>query len=522
MKLLTSKQMRDVDRLTMEKIGIPGTTLMENAGIHVTQVLEEHFNPLDVLKIAVVCGSGNNGGDGFVIARQLYMRGVLPHVYVLCSREKVTGDARINLDIILNYKDIEVSFLPDLAAYEVECPDFDSCQVVVDAILGTGLSKPAEGYYARVIEDINNASASVISVDIPSGLFADEYRPVDVAIFADITVTFTAPKPGLILGEAHSYIGDLYTVSIGTPDRLIDDEKHNLNLITQEDVSGFFLPRKKTTHKGNYGHVLIVGGGRGKIGAVKMAGMAALRAGVGLATLGVPEPYMNFVNIDNSELMSEPLAANKDGFFLPEAVGNVVDLLEKLDLLVLGPGMGAEENTVRFVHDLIPVLDVPAIIDADGLNCIARDVGILARKKVPLVLTPHPGEMARLMGCSTGDVQENREKFARDFACQHDVFLILKGFRTVLAEPSGQVWINPTGNPGMATAGAGDVLSGILGGFCARINHRNPHAWRLACMAAIYLHGLAGDLAAEAFTEDSIIARDLINHLHAAIQKLYE
>jgi len=522
MKVLTANQMRAVDRKTIKEIGIPGATLMENAGIHVTEVMEETFESLDILKIAIICGGGNNGGDGYVVARQLYMRGIIPDVFVLCPEDKIKGDALINLSILKKYKEIPLHFLPNMSEYEKAMIHYDSYQVIVDAILGTGISKPVEGYYARVIEDINGSLAGVISVDIPSGLFADEYIPVETAVFADVTVTFTAPKPGLLLGDAYAYVGNLYTVAIGTPDFLLNTEEHHLNLLEKDDLKPLFLPRKKATHKGNYGHILIVGGARGKPGAARMAGLAALRSGVGLVTVGLPEPYMGLITSDCPELMTEPLSSNSDGFLTPDSVEEVLALLQQRDLLVLGPGLGTNAETEEFVHELLPKLDVPAVIDADALNCIAKDINNLLKVDVPVVLTPHPGEMARLLSCSTGDVQENREACACEFARKYNVYLILKGYRSLLADPGGQVWINPTGNPGMATAGSGDVLSGILGAFCARINHQNQDAWVLACSAAFYLHGLAGDFAADAFTEESLVARDIINMIHEGIKTIRE
>jgi len=522
MKLLTSEQMREVDRRTMAEIGIPGTTLMENAGIGVVHVLEEHFDNLEALQIAVVCGRGNNGGDGFVIARQLFMRGIVPHVFILARMDDVQGDARINLEIIRRYQAIPLFELPDAEHFEAFRHAFQSYQLIVDAIVGTGRHKPVDGYLAEVIQAINDSPAQVVAVDIPSGLFADEYRPVETAVYADITVTFTAAKPGLLLGEACTYVGSLYTIAIGTPDFLIDRPEHTINLVGLDEVKGFFLPRKKDTHKGNYGHLLVVGGGLGKTGAVKLAGLAGLRSGAGLVTVGVPEPYAGWIVPDCPELMAEPLRAAAGGFVGPGTVDEVLRLLETRDLLVLGPGLGLNPDTTRFVHELLPRLEVPAVVDADAVSCLAADLGILEKVKVPLVLTPHPGEMARLCGCKTGEIQENREQFAREFATRYGLYLVLKGFRTVIADPDGQVWINPTGNPGMATAGSGDVLSGMLGAFCARINHQNPEAWVLATTAAVYLHGLAGDIAAEAFREECLIARDIINQIHTGMQKITE
>lgn len=520
MKILTSSQMKEVDRLTIETIGIPGTTLMENAGIQVVQVMEEHFEHLETLQVAVVCGPGNNGGDGFVIARQLYMRGVVPCVYVVCPRERIQGDALVNLRILENYGEIPILDVPDMAALDLHGLSFDSFQIVVDAILGTGIERPVEGFLAKVIETVNRSSASVVAVDIPSGLFADEYIPVESAVFSDLTVTFTSPKPGLLMGEAYAYVGDLYTVAIGVPDALLLKPGHDLNLVESETVEGFFLPRKRDTHKGTYGHVLVVGGYAGKAGAARLAGQAVLRSGAGLCTLAVPAGMESLVSLDCAELMAESIPLNQGGIPGAECVERVLELLETRDLLLLGPGIGTAPETVRFLQELMPRLEVPAILDADALNCLSQDISLLGRVNVPLVLTPHPGEMARLLGCTTGEVQEDREGRARDFACRFGVYLVLKGHRSLVADPTGQVWVNLTGNPGMATAGAGDVLSGVLAAYCARINHRNPHAWTLACTAAVHVHGLAGDLAAESFTEESLLARDIIHHLHVAVKKI--
>jgi len=522
MKLLTASQMREVDRRTMTEIGIPGTTLMENAGIAVVQVLEEEFEKLDSFHIGVICGRGNNGGDGFVIARHLFLRGITPHVYVIGGADGITGDARVNLEIIRNYRDIPIADVTAADGLESLRQDLQSFHLVVDALLGTGLSQPADGLQADVIRAVNDSPATVVSVDLPSGLFADEYRPVETAVFADLTVTFTAPKPGLILGDAGVYTGDLYTVSIGTPDFLLDVPKHALNLLSADDVRGFFLPRKKDTHKGNFGHILVVGGGRGKTGAVKLAGLAALRSGAGLVTIAVPAPLAAVAAGDVPELMVEALPGGDDGCFSPAAAGCILELLKTRDVLVLGPGLGCQPESVALIRELLPQLEVPVILDADALNCLAEDPELLKRIQVSAVLTPHPGEMARLVARRTGEVQENREMIAQDFARKYGHYLILKGHRTVAADPDGQVWINPTGNPGMATAGSGDVLSGILGAFCARINHQNPEAWALACNAAVYVHGLAGDLATEKLSEESVIARDIVRFICPAIRRIRE
>ena len=510
MKLLTASQMREVDRRTTAEIGIPGTTLMENAGIAVVQVLEEEFEKLDSFHVGVICGRGNNGGDGFVIARHLFLRGITPHVYVIGGADGIAGDARVNLEIIRNYRDIPIAEVATADDIESLRQDLQSFHLVVDALLGTGLSQPADGLQADVIRAVNDSPATVVAVDLPSGLFAD------------LTVTFTAPKPGLILGDAGVYTGDLYTVSIGTPDFLLDVPEHALNLLSADDVRGFFLPRKKDTHKGNFGHILVVGGGRGKTGAVKLAGLAALRSGAGLVTIAVPAPLAAVAAGDVPELMVEALPGGDDGCFSPAAAGCILELLKTRDVLVLGPGLGCQPESVTLIRELLPQLEVPVILDADALNCLAEDPELLKRIQVSAVLTPHPGEMARLVARRTGEVQENREMIAQDFARKYGHYLILKGHRTVAADPDGQAWINPTGNPGMATAGSGDVLSGILGAFCARINHQNPAAWALACNAAVYVHGLAGDLATEKLSEESVIARDIVRFICPAIRRIRE
>ncbi len=519
MKILTAKQMREVDHKTTEEFGIPSGILMENAGFHVVQLIEEHFEHCSNLHVAVVCGPGNNGGDGFVVARQLYMRGTMPHVYLAVPEKSLKGDARTNFEILRRYGDIPIFEIggegEDL---EEETGLFDAYHLIVDALLGTGLKEPAEGRMGAIIQAMNRAPANIVAVDIPSGLFADEYKPVENAVFADITVTFTAPKPGLLLGEAHSYVGDLYCVSIGTPERLVDVPEHHLNTITPDDFECMMIPRKKDTHKGNYGHVLIVGGAQGKTGAVRLAGRAALRTGVGLVTAAVPDECLNLVGADCPELMTE--ATGPGGFKAGDTLERVLSLLSSRDLLVVGPGLGTGPDAEAFLTGLLPRLEVPAILDADALTCIARNLDRLAKVDVPLVLTPHPGEMARLLGCSTGDVQESRERLAGEFARKHGVHLILKGYRTICADPDGQVWINRTGNPGMATAGSGDVLAGMLGAICARINHRNSEAWGMACRAAAYIHGLAGDLAARKVTEESLMAGDIIRSIGMAIRKL--
>jgi ADP-dependent NAD(P)H-hydrate dehydratase / NAD(P)H-hydrate epimerase len=498
MKVLTAAQMREVDRRTAE-MGIPGLVLMENAGARVVELMAERFAPLAEQRVAVLCGKGNNGGDGMVVARQLFTR-FHPralHVILLAAPEELKGEAAANYRMLHQVCGCPVT-------REIP-PPARLATVVVDALLGTGIRGPASGAMLQAIREINSGFplARVVAVDIPSGMPSDSPRPLGEQARADYTVTFTAPKPAQVLPPNCDAVGELHVGAIGSPPRLYEaDDSIWLSLIEPCQFRHFFEPRPRDAHKGIYGHVLVIAGSHGKTGAAAMAGMSALRAGAGLVTVASEESAIAVIAGHAAELMTETLAPER-----------LAALAEGKDVIAMGPGMGTRPETVALVRRAAAELPQPMVIDADGLNALAgSDWSGGGRLRV---LTPHPGEMARLAGARTAEILADRVTAARQMAMARQVTLVLKGERTPLAFPDGRVWINPTGTPAMATGGTGDILTGLVAGFLAQFL-KEPD---LAAAAAVYVHGLAGELGAAALGEKCLTATDLLRYLPAAMER---
>jgi NAD(P)H-hydrate epimerase len=508
MKVLTAAQMREVDRRTME-LGIPGLVLMENAGQRVVEFLEREFAPLAEHRVVILCGKGNNGGDGLVVARQLQTR-VRPaslDVVLAADPAELGGDAAVN------YRMFEVC--GGSLSGEIT-PAMREATIVVDALLGTGLKGPASGASLALIREINSGfpNASVVSVDIPSGLDSDSGTILGEAVRADYTVTFTAPKAGQVLPPACDRVGELHIRPIGSPPWLFeDDESIWLSLVDPGLFRELIGPRVRGSHKGDFGHVLVVGGSRGKTGAAAMAGIAALRAGAGLVTVASAGSALPVIAGHAPELMTEALPETADGAISGSALepGDLARLIQRKDIVALGPGLGTHPETVAAVHSVMAATPQYLLIDADGLNALAG----AQIKGHNLILTPHPGEMARLSGKRPSEVQADRVGTARGFATEHGVTVVLKGQRTLIAFPDGRVWINPTGTPGMATGGSGDILTGLIAGLVAQA----PQEVEAAIAAGVYLHGLAGEYAAEAMGERTLIATDLLTFLPEAFDE---
>jgi hydroxyethylthiazole kinase-like uncharacterized protein yjeF len=496
MRILTPEQLREVDRLSTEKYGIPSLILMENAGMRVAEVLENEYEDIDQLTIAILCGKGNNGGDGFVVARQLILKGCFPFVFLFAPEEDIKGDARTNLNVLkgLGYPPTVVVNEHDWDEEKLELMDAD---IVVDALLGTGARKPVEGLYKAVIESIAEdfPSAAVVAVDVPSP-----------GLEADITVTFSALKPSLVLYPDCEEAGDVILADIGNPAELLENENHTLYLIEPHELPA----RAPDSNKGTYGKVLIIGGSRGKSGAAAMAGQAALRAGAGLVTVATAESVLPIIAISMPELMTVPLTETSQGTIANQSVA---PLLKDKTVVAIGPGLTTFAETSAFVRRVGGECRAQMVIDADGLNALVgfeSDLG-------GAVLTPHPGEMARLIGKSIEYVTSNRIDVAKEFARSRNAYVVLKGYRTVVAAPDGSIYINATGNPGMATGGTGDILTGMIAGILAQ-EHLGSFIERL-CLA-VYLHGLAGDIAAEELGEESLVATDLLRFLPKAWENL--
>ena len=514
MKVLTSAQMKAVDRRTIEDIGIPGPVLMENAGLQIFQALLEIFPDPALEKVVVVAGKGNNGGDGLVVARHLFNHGAKPVVLLLSRLGDLSGDALLNARIGRKIG-LEIRETPTLEEWKAQRSVLRPATVVVDAIFGTGLAKPAEGLFAAAIEDINKSPGFRLAVDIPSGLSSDGFEIIGPAVKADLTVTLAAPKVAHVFAPSENFVGALLVADISVPPALLDDPAHALELVERSQVEPFFKKRARDTHKGTYGHLLVVGGSRGKTGAVSLAAKAALRLGAGLVTVATAESCLPLVARSMMELMTEPLPESPEGTIAAKAADRVLSLLKGKDGLLLGPGLSTEPSTAAFVRALVPKVKVPMLVDADGLNILAEDLSVLKGLKAGVVLTPHPGEFGRLAGLSIPEVLERRLEAAPAFARAHGVHVVLKGYRSLTSAPDGRVFINPTGNPGMATAGSGDVLSGLVASFLVQEKDMLG-----ATTAAVYLHGLAGDLAADKLSEKFLAAGDIVKFLPAAIKEL--
>jgi hydroxyethylthiazole kinase-like uncharacterized protein yjeF len=513
MRVLNSAQMRDADRRTIEEIGIPSLVLMENAGRQAVAAMEAVYSDLLDRQIAVLCGRGNNGGDGFVVARTLVQRGADVAVFLLGRVSDVRGDARINLEI-LGRLGVTVVEIADSQAWELHFSEVSNCTLIVDAIFGTGLKTPVSGLIESVIADVNAADIPVVAIDLPSGLSADSPDPIGPSIEAGLTITLGAPKIPLVLPPAEMRAGDIVIADIGIPDEILDGvDGPRLELLTRSAMRELITPRSLDSHKGDFGRVLIVAGSPGKTGAAHLAAAGCLRSGAGLVTVATAAASQPTIAAMAPEYMTESIPAGDEGLD-PDDVDRVLELAR--DVLAIGPGIGQGRATREFVNHIVDRATMPLVIDADGLNAFTGAPEKLAgREGRDVIITPHPGEMGRLVGMSTNEVQSSRLDVARNFAVTHHVYVVLKGHRTLIATPDQKVFINPTGNPGMATGGTGDVLTGMIAAWLAQLLDAEA-----ACKVAVYLHGLAGDLAEADEGEVSMTAGDLVRHLGDAFLEL--
>ena len=482
MKLSTKRISREIDRRTIEEFGVPGVVLMENAGRAVASVILGEYP--SAKRIAVICGAGNNAGDGFVIARHLISSGKDVSIHIAERKERYGGDAKTNLDSLL-----EIG--AEIRELGGKLPRIKDVDVIVDAIFGTGLDRDVGGFYEKLIKFINRHSARRVCVDIPSGLDADTGRPLGIAVMADVTVTFTPAKLGMCIYPGVDYAGKLCVADITIP-RLLEEDLP-LELLTFQKCRRLIKKRAADSHKGTYGHLLVLAGSPGKSGAAVLCAEAALRAGSGLVTLGVPNSISPAVEEKTTEVMSVSLKDSKDGTFHPDAHEEVLRELDgKKTALAVGPGISTSKSAEKFLKKVITQCEVPVTLDADALNIISKTPDILKKTKVPAVITPHPGEMARLCGVRTKQVQDDRIGTSTRFSEKYGCYVVLKGARTVVTTPGGEVFINPTGNSAMATAGTGDVLTGIIGGLAAQ--GYDPVQ---SCLLGVFLHGHAADLLLE-------------------------
>jgi len=552
-RILTAEAMRGVDRMASERLGLGGLVLMENAALGVVDAIGSRYP--DAESAAIFCGPGNNGGDGLAVARQLATRGYAVEVFLADGGRPLAGDAAVQLEICRRLGLSIHSLAPETpdelqaAAAPLELADALAAagqhDLVIDALFGTGLARPLTGLFARLVEGLNELPRPRVAVDIPSGLSGSRAALPGPHLRADLTVTFAAPKVAHVFPPAADAVGELVVTDLGFPPHLVDAAEGDLHLLVGEELSGLLAPRARDSHKGVFGHLLLVAGSLGKAGAAVLAARArdshkgvfghlllvagslgkagaavlaaraAVRAGAGLVTAAVPEPILAILQLGSVESMGVPLPAGASGGLAAAAVELVLAVAAGKSALALGPGLGQEAETAAAIRRLVAAVELPLALDADGLNAFAGRAEELAGRRAPTVLTPHPGELGRLLGIPTGEVQADRPAAARRAAALTGAIVVLKGSLTLIAAPGGGLYVNPTGNPGMASGGTGDVLTGILGGLLAQ----RLEPLDAACLA-VYLHGLAGDLALDRLGGPSLAAADLIASLPAALADL--
>jgi NAD(P)H-hydrate epimerase len=504
MIVVTAAEMREIDRLTMEKHGIPGLRLMERAGKAAAEAVVKRYGKMAKKGVLVVAGKGNNGGDGLVAARYLRKQGLPCTVALLARRDDLSPDAANNLRALLKLKGKIVELGDDEAAGRL----LKSGKVLVDAIFGTGLKEEVRGAYGRVIDMMNGAGSPIVAIDIPSGLDADRGWPLGHAVRADVTVALGYAKVGEIIYPGVDYVGELIVADIGIPRQAIEEVRPRTELIDENNIAALVPRRSADSHKGTYGHLVVLAGSRGKSGAAILACRAAMRAGAGLVTLAAARSLNDIFASSMAEMMTHPLRDQADDDFEPLMDEDWRRLLERKNVLLFGPGIGLKDSARDALRWLLKNLDLPWVIDADGLTLLAQELDRLRSARRPPVLTPHPGEMARLAGLEVSRVQRDRVGIARAFAREHRCFVVLKGARTVLAAPNGDVRVNPTGNPGMASGGMGDVLAGILGGLLAQ-----GLSVEAAMELGVFIHGFAADRLVEERGPFGLIASDVIENL---------
>jgi hydroxyethylthiazole kinase-like uncharacterized protein yjeF len=513
LKIVTADEMRKIDRNAIEVVGIPGVVLMENAGRAVADTVKNLLEHVASPRVCIFAGKGNNGGDGFVVARHLANSQFRVKTFLLGEIGQIQGDAKINLDILMGMgMEVEELNADGLPTARVAMSMSD---LVIDAVFGTGFKGEVEGYVSHVIDTVNESGRPVVAVDVPSGLDSTTGRVSSSCVKATHTVTFGLPKVGLLLYPGAAYAGELVVADIGLPRSLLVDDGLKLNLSTADKISNWIPVRDQDSHKGTFGKALVIAGSPNMSGAAALTGTAALKAGAGLVTLGVPISLHSVMNSKLTEVMTRGLPETESGSISLQAQPLLDGVTRGADALAIGPGLSTHSETAQLVRNMVMTTSVPTVVDADGINAIAQDPGTLKAAKAPIVLTPHPGEMARLTGLPIQEVERDRLNIALRAASQWGKIVVLKGARTVIADPSGIAYVNSTGNPGMATAGSGDVLTGIIVGLLAQ--GMRPLE---AAVLGVYVHGLAGDLASLRYGEMGVTAMDILGSVPDALRRL--
>ncbi len=511
--VFTAEEMRRLDRRAIAELGMAGTTLMEAAGSGAAREIRSVFGPLRGRSVVIVCGKGSNGGDGFVVARHLQKGGARLSVFVLGRVPEVKGDAAAKLREFQRGRG-RVTEVTGEGTLEAVGRALRGADLVVDALLGTGLTGPAEGVIAGAIEAINASGRPVVALDLPSGLSSDAGALLGPTVTATLTTTFAGLKRGLVLYPGAARAGEVRVVSIGIPPAEVP-EGISVFLLEASDIRPLFPPRAPDAHKGIFGHLLVVAGSVGKTGAAALAGRGALRSGAGLVTIACPASQQPVVAALGMETMTEPLVETPSQSLALKAKERIQELAARMEAVALGPGISLDPETQALVRELVTELARPLVVDADGLTALAGHVDLLRHARAPRCLTPHPGEMARMLGRPVAEVQADRIETVKSFCQRYGAFVALKGARTVIGDPNGRIFLNPTGNPGMASGGAGDVLTGMVGAFLAR--GMEPLE---ALQAGVYLHGLAGDLARSETGEEGLIAGDILEAVPRAIARV--
>lgn len=515
MKLVTGQEMKSLDQQVIDYYGVPGVVLMENAGLCAVEAIQDFLQgELCSKRILIFAGKGNNGGDGFVIARHLVNAGADVKVYLICRPEDLQGDALVNYNILQR---MQVKTYLLLSAKDLQRADIalSYADLAVDAIFGTGFRGTVSGMAADLIDLLNKSKTPVLSVDIPSGLEADTGQIHGPCVKAELTVTFGFLKLGLCQEKAIPYVGRLWLGDISFPRKLYDDYAATKYLISRDLVSSWLPERDSNGHKGTFGHVLVIGGSEGMTGAVTLASTAALRSGAGMATAAVPKSLNQIMEIKTTEVMTKPLPETDDRTVSLEALPVLHTLAAKAEAVVIGPGMSRNPNTLNLVKEFLLKLNKPVVVDADGLTALSGPDDFIPRLSGPVILTPHPGEMARLTGLSIGEVQQDRLNIASACAQKWKATVVLKGAKTVVASAEGLLYLNASGNSGMGTAGSGDVLAGMLGGLLAQ--GMGPLQ---ASVCAVFLHGVAGDEGVKRLGKMALTAGDLLDYLPRVLREM--
>lgn len=514
MKVVSVEEMRSIDREAIKNLGIPGVVLMDNAAQGVIASIDDYYDFEDIHKATVVCGKGNNGGDGFVVTRYLLDRDIATDVFIVGKTSDIKGDAKINFDVVKGLG-IKPKTIRDRKGLKPIRKSLSTSDIIVDAIFGTGFSGQIRGIAAEVVKEINDSNAGVVAVDAPSGIDCNKGAVMGRVVKAQITATMGLPKIGQFLYPARHYIGELYVVDIGFPEQVV----HKIDppgTVVDDQIATRFIPwRAPNLHKGAFGKVLMVAGSTGMTGAAVMAATSALRAGCGLVYLAIPEHLNHILESKCTETITIPVPQTENGSISMDAYHTIMDRAFGVDVMAVGPGMSQHPETQDLIRKLIEKTNIPVVIDADGINAIEGNTDLLKKRKQPTIVTPHPGEMSRLIDISAGDIVSNKINICCKYAKKWGIILVLKGAPTVIAKQDGTFWVNPYLNSGLATGGSGDVLTGLVTGFLAQ--KTTPAG---AAVGGVFIHSQAGEIVREHMGEYSMIASDLIDAIPQAITEI--